>query len=168
MRYFRFTWQVKMSPFTEEVGTGISPVIIAKTEEEARAIFNKMLLEDDETPIAEPKMEELTLDQCIEEEEEEIRSKIRYSFILQQHGMDVSVRQFSNLNQELKGRTEAYWAALKEANRVLRLLKLAHRKLDLDKVTVLQLQECLLRLSKATTPAEFDEIWDALPKKSGG
>ena len=167
MRYFRFTWQVKMGPLTEEIGTETTPVIVAKTEKEARAILEKSFL-NDVAPITEPKMEELTLDQCIEEEEEEIRSTIRYEYILQQHGANVTVRQFSDLNRELKGKTDTYWEALKEANRVLRLMKLARRRLDLERITVAQLQDCMLKLNSTTTTEEFDQIWDSLPKKSDG
>jgi len=167
MRYFRFTWQVKMGPLTEEIGTETTPVIVAKTEEEARAILEKTFL-NDEVPITQPEMKELTLAQCIEEEEEEIRSTIRYEYILQQHGANVTVRQFSDLNRELKGKTETYWEALKEANRVLRLIRLARKRLDLNKVTIAQLQDCMLKLNSATTSEEFDQIWDSLPKKSDG
>ena len=165
MRYFRFVWQVKMSPKTEELGTG-TRIIVAKTEEEARIQFDKFLLEEGETPVAEPKMEELTIEQCIEEEEEEIRSRIRYAYILQQHGKFVTARQFNDLNKELKGKTETYWEALKKVNCWLSLAKFARKKLDLTKVTVAQFQDCLSMLLEAKTESEFNKVWRTLPKKS--
>ena len=163
MKYYRFSWEVSVEN-TEEVDK-FSQLISAETEKEARAILEKSLQEDRLKPLSEPQAEELTVEQLIDEEEEEIRRTIRNSYIFLHHGETVSIRNYAEANRVLSEKSEAYLEAVKEANRILRLLKLAHRKLDLTKITVAELLESFRKLQSVTDPDEFNRIFFGFPAK---
>ena len=163
MKHYRFSWEVSVGN-TEEVDK-FSQLISAETEEEARMILNKSLQEDRLIPLSEPQAEELTVEQLIDEEEEEIRRTIRNSYIFLHHGENVSIRNYAEANRVLSEKSEAYLEAVKEANRTLRLLKLAQRKLDLTKITVADLLDAFRKLQSVTDPDEFNRIFFGFPAK---
>lgn len=163
MKHYRFSWEVSVEN-TEEVDK-FSQLISAETEEEARMILNKSLQEDRLKPLSEPQAEELTVEQLIDEEEEEIRRTIRNSYILLHRGENVSMRNYAEACRELSGKNETYLEAVKEANRILRLLKLAQRKLDLTKITVADLLDAFRKLQSVTDPDEFNRIFFGFPAK---
>lgn len=165
MRYFRFSWKTACGDAFPEDVSEFSQTIPAETEQEAREILDKSLQEEWLKPLNEPKAEELTVGQLIDEEEEEIRRKIRNWYIFGCRGEDVPMRNYAEAYRELSGKNEAYLEALKEANRILRLAKLARRKLDLTKITVAELFEGFRKLHSVTDPDEFNRIFFSFPAK---
>lgn len=165
MKYYRFSWKVSVGDTVFGDVDKFSQLISAETEEEARAILEKSLQEDWLKPLGEPQAEELTVGQLVDEEEEEIRRVIRNWYIFGCCGEDVSIRNYAEACRELSGKNEAYLEALKEANRILRLAKLARRKLDLTKITVAELFEGFRKLHAVTDPDEFNRIFFSFPVK---
>lgn len=128
-------------------------VIKANSQEEAIEDAKKDLTDND---VIE-EITELTVEQCIAKENENIEYDIEEQYIRSRCDFEhVSVKEYSKMKKEFKSSRENYYEALKEANRKLSLFRWAERVLNIDDMTVKELKEVLNLVLSAKTD---DELW---------
>ena len=105
-------------------------------------------------------IQETSLDEMVECEKEEIGSKIRNHYIHRKYDMDtITIRQFANVQKELKKDKDIIYEMLKDVGRYIRICELVKKKIDKSKVTILEFEQIVLELYNAKTNEECEKIF---------
>ena len=105
-------------------------------------------------------IQETSIDEMIECEKEELWSKIRNHYMYRKYDMDtITIRQFANVQKELKKDKEKIYEMLKDEGRYIRICELVKKRIDKSKVTVSEFEQIVLDLYNAKTNEECEKIF---------
>ena len=105
-------------------------------------------------------IQETSLDEMVECEKEEIGSKIRNHYIHRKYDMDtITIRQFADVQKELKKDKEKIYEMLKDEGRYIRICELVKKRIDKSKVTISKFEQIVLELYNAKTNEECEKIF---------
>lgn len=105
-------------------------------------------------------IQETSIDEMIECEEEELWYKIRNHYMYRKYDMDtITIRQFANVQKELKKDKEKIYEMLKDEGRYIRICELVKKRIDKSKVTVSEFEQIVLDLYNAKTNEECEKIF---------
>ena len=105
-------------------------------------------------------IQETSIDEMIECEKEELWSKIRNHYMYRKYDMDtITIRQFADVQKELKKDKEKIYEMLKDEGRYIRIFELVKKKIDKSKVTILEFEQIVLDLYNAKTNEECEKIF---------
>ena len=104
-------------------------------------------------------IQETSIDEMIECEKEELWSKIRNHYIHRKYDMDtITIRQFADVQKELKKDKEKIYELLKEEGKYIRICEFVKKKIDISKVTISEFEQIVLDLYNAKTNEEYEKI----------
>lgn len=105
-------------------------------------------------------IQETSIDEMIESEKEELWSKIRNHYMYRKYDMDtITIRQFADVQKELKKDKEKIYEMLKDESRYIRICELVKKRIDKSKVTVSEFEQIVLDLYNAKTNEECEKIF---------
>ncbi len=105
-------------------------------------------------------IQETSIDEMIECEKEELWSKIRNDYIFRKYNRDtITIRQYSDIQRELKKDEEKLYEMLKDENKYIRICELVKKKIDSSKITVSELEQIVLALYNAKSNEECEKIF---------
>ena len=105
-------------------------------------------------------IQETSIDEMIECEKEELWSKIRNQYMYRKYDMEtITIRQFANVQKELKKDKDKIYEMLKDEGRYIRICELVKKKIDKSKVTILEFEQIVLELYNAKTNEECEKIF---------
>ena len=105
-------------------------------------------------------IQETSIDEMIECEKEELWSKIRNQYMYRKYDMEtITIRQFANVEKELKKDKDKIYEMLKDESRYIRICDLVKKKIDKSKVTILEFEQIVLELYNAKTNEECEKIF---------
>ena len=105
-------------------------------------------------------IQETSIDEMIECEKEELWSKIRNDYMYRKYDMDtITIRQFANVQKELKKDKDKIYEMLKDEGRYIRICELVKKKIDKSKATVSEFEQIVLDLYNAKTNEECEKIF---------
>ena len=105
-------------------------------------------------------IQETSIDEMIECEKEELWSKIRNHYMYRKYDMDtITIRQFADVQKELKKDKEKIYEMLKDEGRYIRIYELVKMRIDKSKVTVSEFEQIVLDLYNAKTNEECEKIF---------
>lgn len=105
-------------------------------------------------------IQETSIDEMIECEKEELWSKIRNQYMYRKYDMEtITIRQFANVEKELKKDKDKIYEMLKDESRYIRICELVKKKIDKSKVTILEFEQIVLELYNAKTNEECEKIF---------
>ena len=105
-------------------------------------------------------IQETSIDEMIECEKEELWSKIRNHYMYRKYDMDtITIRQFADVQKELKKDKEKIYEMLKDEGRYIRICELVKKRIDKSKVTVSEFEQIVLDLYNAKTNEECEKIF---------
>ena len=105
-------------------------------------------------------IQETSIDEMIECEKEELWSKIRNHYMYRKYDMDtITIRQFADVQKELKKDKEKIYEMLKDESRYIRIFELVKKKIDKSKVTISEFEQIVLDLYNAKTNEESEKIF---------
>ena len=105
-------------------------------------------------------IQETSIDEMIECEKEELWSKIRNHYMYRKYDMDtITIRQFADVQKELKKDKEKIYEMLKDESRYIRIFELVKKKIDKCKVTISEFERIVLELYNAKTNEECEKIF---------
>ena len=105
-------------------------------------------------------IQETSIDEMIECEKEELWSKIRNQYMYRKYDMEtITIRQFANVQKELKKDKDKIYEMLKDESRYIRICELVKKKIDKSKVTILEFEQIVLELYNAKTNEECEKIF---------
>ena len=105
-------------------------------------------------------IQETSIDEMIECEKEDLWSKIRNQYMHRKYDMEtITIRQFANVQKELKKDKEKIYEMLKDEGRYIRICDLVKKKIDKSKVTILEFEQIVLELYNAKTNEECEKIF---------
>ena len=105
-------------------------------------------------------IQETSIDEMIECEKEELWSKIRNHYMYRKYDMDtITIRQFADVQKELKKDKEKIYEMLKDEGRYIRIFELVKKRIDKSKVTVSEFEQIVLELYNAKTNEECEKIF---------
>ena len=105
-------------------------------------------------------IQETSIDEMIECEKEELWSKIRNNYIFRKYNRDtITIRQYSDIQRELKKDKEKLYEMLKDESRYIRICELVKKKIDKNKVTVLEFEQIVLALYNTKSNEECEKIF---------
>ena len=105
-------------------------------------------------------IQETSIDEMIECEKEELWTKIRNHYIFRNYNRDtITIRQYANIQRELKKDKEKIYEMLKDESRYFRICELIKKKMDMSKITVLEFEKIVLALYNAKTNEECEKIF---------
>ena len=104
-------------------------------------------------------VEELSVEQCIDREMEDIKSEIKWQYLVAHYDYGkVSIRSFYSAKKEFEKLPENFYKAVKEANMKLRLLRRIERFIDVEEVKLKDIRKFLTEAVKAETEEQLTEI----------
>ena len=105
-------------------------------------------------------IQETSIDEMIECEKEELWSKIRNHYMYRKYDMNtITIRQFADVQKELKKDKEKIYEMLKAESRYIRICELVKKRIDKSKVTVSEFEQIVLDLQNAKTNEECEKIF---------
>lgn len=105
-------------------------------------------------------IQETSIDEMIECEKEELWSKIRNHYMYRKYDMDtITIRQFADVQKELKKDKEKIYEMLKAESRYIRICELVKKRIDKSKVNVSEFEQIVLELYNAKTNEECEKIF---------
>ena len=105
-------------------------------------------------------IQETSIDEMIECEKEELWSKIRNKYMYQKYDMEtITIRQFAEVQKELKKDKEKIYEMLKDEGRYIRICELVKKKIDKSKVSISEFEQIVLELYNAKTNEECEKIF---------
>ena len=105
-------------------------------------------------------IQETSIDEMIECEKEELWTKIRNHYIFRNYNRDtITIRQYANIQRELKKDKEKIYEMLKDESRYFRICELIKKKMDMSKITVLEFEKIVLALYNVKTNEECEKIF---------
>lgn len=134
-------------------------VITADSKEDAIIDAKKDLTKQD--IITE--VEELSVEQCIEREMEDIKSEIKRQYLISHYDYEnISIRRYNEIKQEFDSSLDNFYQAIKEANMKLRLMRRIERFINVDQVKLKDIRKFLTEAVKAETEEQLTEILNKL------
>ncbi len=122
----------------------------------------KAMIEEDERELA--TIREISVEERIEREENELREAVQRDYINRRCG-DCTVREYSNIQKQLRKKTELYYKALVDFNKAHRLSKRLARRNNYEALTMAEYNELINKLVDAKTEEEFNAILQSVDKK---
>ena len=105
-------------------------------------------------------IQETSIDEMIECEKEDLWSKIRNHYMYRKYDMNtITIRQFADVQKELKKDKEKIYEMLKDEGRYIRICDLVKKKIDKSKVTISEFEQIVLELYNAKTNEECEKIF---------
>ena len=105
-------------------------------------------------------IQETSIDEMIECEKEELWSQIRNHYMYRKYDMDtITIRQFADVQKELKKDEEKIYEMLKDENRYIRICDLVKKKIDKSKVSISEFEQIVLELYNAKSNEECEKIF---------
>ena len=105
-------------------------------------------------------IQETSIDEMIECKKEELWTKIRNHYIFRNYNRDtITIRQYANIQRELKKDKEKIYEMLKDESRYIRICELVKKKIDKSKVTISEFEQIVLELYNAKTNEECEKIF---------
>ena len=130
-------------------------IITADSKEDAIIDAKKDLTRQD--VITE--VEELSVEQCIEREMEDIKSEIKWQYLISHYDYEnISIRRYAEIKKEFDSSLDNYYQAVKEANIKLRLLRRISRFVNIEELKVKDVKTFLSEAVKAETEEQLTEI----------
>lgn len=137
-------------------------VITADSKEDAILDAKKDLTRED--VITE--VIELTVEQCIEREMEDIKSEIKRQYLISHYDYEnVTIRRYNEIKKEFEKTPDNFYEAIKEANRKLRLLRRINRFIDIENLKLKDIRVFLSEAVKAETEEQLNEMINKLKMK---
>lgn len=138
-------------------------IIEAKNTDDAKAQMYKSLEELGKCPDDfRIYTDEMSLEDCIKEEERTIEHRIKRLYYKSFGYFAKPIREMTTYDKEMSERGELYYKAVKFANRVLMLFEHLDKQVDLSKINAKQYKEYIIRLAKAESDKEFEQILNEL------
>lgn|GEM_PF-1313346 len=130
-------------------------VITADSKEDAILDAKKDLTRED--VITE--VIELTVEQCIDREMEDIKSEIKRQYLISHYDYEnVTIRRYNEIKKEFDSSPDNFYQAVKEANMKLRLLRRIKRFVNIENVKLNDVRKFLTEAVKAETEEQITEI----------
>ena len=130
-------------------------VITADSKEDAIIDAKKDLTKQD--VITE--VEELSVEQCVEREMEDIKGEIKRQYLISHYDYEnVPIRRYAEIKKEFEKSPDNFYEAIKEANKKLRLLRRVNRFIDLENLKLKDIRTFLSEAVKAETEEQLTEI----------
>lgn len=105
-------------------------------------------------------IQETSIDEMIECEKEELWYKIRNHYMYRKYDMDtITIRQFADVQKELKKDKEKIYEMLKDEGRYIRICELVKKRIDKSEVTISGFEQLVLELYNAKTNEECEKIF---------
>lgn len=105
-------------------------------------------------------IQETNIDEMIECEKEELWTKIRNHYIFRNYNRDtITIRQYADIQRELKKDKEKFYEMLKDENRYVRICELVKKKIGSSKITVSEFEQIVLALYNAKSNEECEKIF---------
>lgn len=134
-------------------------VITADSKEDAILDAKKDLTRED--VITE--VIELTVEQCIDREMEDIKSEIKRQYLISHYDYEnVTIRRYNEIKKEFDSSPDNFYQAVKEANMKLRLLRRIKRFVNIENVKLNDVRKFLTEAVKAETEEQLNEIINKL------
>ncbi len=128
----------------------------AEDEEAAKEKMRTSLREDGEDPEKyHIYADEMALEQCISEEERRLFGIVRNTYA---SSLDITVREYRDIYNELEERGEHYYEALKYFCKLTRMRSSLSRMKDLPAMTASKFEKLAQSLATAKTQEEYDSI----------
>ena len=106
---------------------------------------------------------ELTVEQCIDREMEDIKNEIKRQYLISHYDYEnVSIRRYNEIKKEFEKTPDNFYEAIKEANRKLRLLRRINRFIDIENLKLKDIRVFLSEAVKAETEEQLNEIINKL------
>ena len=130
-------------------------VITADSKEDAIIDAKKDLTKQD--VITE--VEELSVEQCVEREMEDIKGEIRRQYLISHYDYEnVPIRRYAEIKKEFDSSPDNFYQAVKEANMKLRLLRRIKRFVNVEDVKLNDVRKFLTEAVKTETEEQLTEI----------
>ena len=130
-------------------------VITADSKEDAILDVKKDLTKQD--VITE--VEELSVEQCIEREMEDIKSEIKRQYLISHYDYEnVPIRRYNEIKKEFDSSPDNFYQAVKEANMKLRLLRRIKRFVNIENVKLNDVRKFLTEAVKTENEEQITEI----------
>ena len=109
---------------------------------------------------------ELTVEQCIDREMEDIKSEIKRQYLISHYDYEnVSIRRYNEIKKEFEKTPDNFYEAIKEANKKLRLLRRINRFIDIENLKLKDIRVFLSEAVKAETEEQLNEMINKLKMK---
>lgn len=144
-------------------------VLNAENPEAAKESGRQMIRDDGEDPDDyDMYADEMTVDECIKEEEHHLRHNIQNTYIHLKKLDQMSVKEYVNFqrNFDIESNLEQYYEALKAFNKYVRLLRGTIRKCNQKECSVEKLLAVTEQLFDCDDRQGFDEILKTLNPES--
>ena len=106
---------------------------------------------------------ELTVEQCIDREMEDIKSEIKRQYLISHYDYEnVTIRRYNEIKKEFEKTPDNFYEAIKEAIRKLRLLRRINRFIDIENLKLKDIRVFLSEAVKAETEEQLNEIINKL------
>lgn len=133
----------------DELGGSFEWVINADSKEAVLAELN----ETDEVL----ELREISVEERIEREEKEIFSNVKREYLSNRYG-DCTIKEFSKVQNQMEEDKEMYYDALVDHNKRMRFKRRLLRFVDINDMTLAQINKVLIDLCDAKTDEEFNSI----------
>ena len=138
----------------------VEEYVYVNSLEEAKKRIPQIAKDYEITQDYEVDIQETSIDEMIECEKEELWSKIRNHYMYRKYDMDtITIRQFADVQKELKKDKEKIYVMLKDEGRYIRIFELVKKRIDKSKVTVSEFEQMVLDLYNAKTNEECEKIF---------
>ena len=153
----------KISISFDHTGEGCSWIeeyVKAESLKEAESLVSKIVKDYGVTQKFETRIEESTIDEAIEEEENTIWQRIRNQYILRKFDPDkITVKEYSKIQKELKNDKEKIFEMLKDISRYNGICEFVKKAVDTKKVSIFEFEQIVSDLYKAKTDVDFEKVY---------
>ena len=144
----------------EDGGAWVEEYVNVNSRQEAEELIPQIAKDYEIPQDYEVEIQETSIDEMIECEKEELWSKIRNDYMYRKYDMDtITIRQFADMQKELKKDKEKIYEMLKAESRYIRICELVKKRIDKSKVTVSEFEQIVLDLYNAKTNEECEKIF---------
>lgn len=154
-------YKIRLSFDQDEDGCAwVEAYINVNSRQEAEERIPQIAKDYEITQDYEVDIQETSIDKMIECEKEELWSPIRNHYMYRKYDMEtITIRQFADVQKELKKDKEKIYEMLKDEGRYIRICELVKKKIDKSKVTILEFEQIVLELYNAKTNEECEKIF---------
>ena len=154
-------YKIRLSFDHDEDGCAwVEEYVNVNSLEEAEKRIPQIAKDYEITQDYEVDIQEISIDEMIECEKEELWYKIRNHYMYRKYDMDtITIRQFADVQKELKKDKEKIYEMLKDESRYIRICELVNKKIDKSKVTISEFEQIVLELYNAKTNEECEKIF---------
>lgn len=139
----------------------------AESKEQAILLGQNEVVKDGDNPEEfNVQVVEMTIEQCIEEEFNDVKRNIRRQYLNKHFDYaSITVREYASVQKEFDSNPEILYKALKEYNKKIRIKRWLGRLEGYDKLTIKKYGEYLNKLIDAKTEEEFNKILNNIKKR---